>query len=111
MDSRMSEDENAKSQPQPARIARSALLIHGLSLVATIVAFWLLHRSTMDTVRGEPSTPFAMGVVGLAAMAVLWPWSMLLAFRSISARENPDIATLILAAAGIEFVVVMVVIG
>jgi hypothetical protein len=86
---------------QPSRIGRSALVIHGISILAMIIAGVLLTR------HGEAEAI----VVSLSATVVLWGWSLVLTARSLRARENPDCATIILAAAGLEFVLVLTMIG
>lgn len=103
-------DDNLEAQaPQPSRIGRSALMVHGLSVVAMVLAGMLMGASRFA--EEEISTTLAMGAVSLSAALVLWGWSLLLTTRSLQARENPDCATIILAATGLEFVLVLTMIG
>jgi hypothetical protein len=101
---------SAQKPSQPSRIGRSALVIHGISILAMIVAGVLLSRRG-GIVRGEAEAMFVSGAVSLSAALVLWGWSLVLTARSLQARENPDCATIILAAAGLEFVLVLTMIG
>jgi len=101
---------DALDDKQPSRIGRSALMIHGISVLAMVLAGVLLSRRG-GIVRGEAEAMFVSGAVSLSTALVLWGWSLVLTARSLRARENPDCATIILAAVGLEFVLVLTMMG
>jgi hypothetical protein len=77
------------------RLGRTALVVHGVAVAAIIIAY--ISFTLAEHGHEETQFDYVFGCMALSSYLVLFTWSFVLAARSFRARENPKLASVVLA--------------